>query len=78
MSPSRKHLMDLASNKELVARARGLAHNSSGIAESLLAGCVEHERKQRTAKTAMLEATIATWNDFNTKRGSYADEYSPL
>jgi post-segregation antitoxin (ccd killing protein) len=34
--------------------------------------------KQRLIKTEALAATIATWNDFNSKIGSFSDEYSPL
>lgn len=39
---------------------------------------VEHERQQRYAKAQTVETTIATWNDFNTKLGSFADEHSTL
>ncbi len=52
--------------------------NLSGVVESLLADCVEHERQQSSAKDRTLEATLAMWNDFNVKHGSFADEYSPL
>jgi hypothetical protein len=30
------------------------------------------------AKSKILEATIAVWNDFNAKLGSFSDEYSSL
>ena len=75
---ARKRPVNLTLNEDLVVQARGLTDNLSGVVESLLAGYVEHERQQRIAKARTLEVTVATWNDFNARRGSYADEYSPL
>jgi antitoxin CcdA len=75
---ARKRPVNLTLNEDLVVQARGLTDNLSSVVESLLAGYVEHERQQRLAKARSLEATIALWNDFNAKRGSFADEYSPL
>ena len=75
---ARKRPVNLTLNEDLVVQARGLTNNLSGVVESLLADYVEHGRQQRIAKARTLEATIATWNDFNTRRGSVADEYSPL
>jgi len=75
---ARKRPVNLTLNEDLVVQARGLTDNLSGVVESLLADYVEHERRQRVAKARTLEATIATWNDFNAKLGSFADEYSTL
>lgn len=75
---ARKRPVNLTLNEDLVVQARGLTDNLSGVVESLLAGYVEHEHQQRIAKAKTLAATIAIWNDFNAKRGSFADEYSPL
>lgn len=75
---ARKRPVNLTLNEDLVVQARGLTDNLSGVVESLLADYVEHERQQRIAKAKTIEATIATWNDFNARRGSFADEYSPL
>lgn len=75
---ARKRPVTLTLNEELVVQVRGLTDNLSGKVESLLADYVEHERQQRIAKTRMLEASIAMWNDFNAKQGSFADQYSPL
>jgi antitoxin CcdA len=75
---ARKRPVNLTLNEDLVVQARGLTDNLSGVVESLLADYVEHERQQRIAKAKTIEATIATWNDFNAKRGTFADEYSPL
>ncbi|MCX7140586.1 MAG: type II toxin-antitoxin system CcdA family antitoxin [Proteobacteria bacterium] len=75
---ARKRPVNLTLNEDLVVQARGLTNNLSGVVESLLAGYVEHERQQRIAKAKTIEVTMATWNDFNAKHGSFADEYSPL
>jgi len=75
---ARKRPVNLTLNEDLVVQARSLTDNLSGVVESLLAGYVEHQHQQRITKARTLEATIATWNDFNAKRGSFADEYSPL
>jgi hypothetical protein len=48
------------------------------VVESLLAGYVEHERQQKLAKANTAEATVAVWNAFNARHGSFADEYSTL
>lgn len=77
-SDARKRPVNLTLNEDLVVQARGLTDNLSGVVESLLADYVAHERQQRIAKTKALEVTIAMWNEFNAKRGSFADEYSPL
>lgn len=75
---ARKRPVNLTLNEDLVAQVRGLTDNLSGVVESLLADYVEHDRQQRVAKTKTLEATIAMWNDFNVRHGSFADEYSSL
>ncbi|MFH1602637.1 MAG: type II toxin-antitoxin system CcdA family antitoxin [Pseudomonadota bacterium] len=75
---ARKRPVNLTLNEDLVDRVRGLTDNLSKVVESLLADYVEQERQRRIVKASTLEVTIATWNDFNAKRGSFADEYSPL
>ena len=75
---ARKRPVNLTLNEDLVVQARGLTDNLSGVVESLLTDYVEHERQQRITKARTIEVTIAMWNDFNAKRGSFADEYSPL
>jgi antitoxin CcdA len=75
---ARKRPVNLTLNEDLVLQARGMTDNLSGVVELLLANFVEHERQQRFAKAKTVEATIATWNDFNTKLGSFADEHSTL
>jgi antitoxin CcdA len=75
---ARRRPVNLTLNEELVVQARELTDNLSGVVESLLVDFVEHERRKHVAKTKSLEATIATWNEFNDKFGSFADEYSTL
>ena len=75
---ARKRPVNLTLNEDLVVQARELTDNLSGVVESLLADFVEQKRRTRVAKTKTLEATIATWNKFNDKFGSFADEYSTL
>ena len=75
---ARKRPVNLTLNEDLVQRARGMTDNLSGVVESLLAGFVERERRQRMAKAKSLAATISAWNDFGVKLGSFADEYSTL
>jgi antitoxin CcdA len=65
-------------NEALVVQARELTSNLSGVVESLLTDFVEQERRKRVAKTNALKATIATWNEFNDRFGSFADEHSTL
>lgn len=75
---ARKRPVTQTLNEDLMVQVRGLTDNLSGVVESLLADDVEHERQQRIAKTRAPEATVAIWNDFNARRGSYADVYSRL
>ena len=75
---ARKRPVNLTLNEDLVVQARVLTDNLSGVVESLLAGYVERERQRRIAEARTIEATMAIWNDFNAKHGSFADEYSPL
>jgi len=75
---ARKRPVNLTLNEDLVVQARVLTDNLSGVVESLLADYVERERLRRIAEARTIEATMAMWNDFNAKHGSFADEYSPL
>lgn len=70
--------MNLSLNEDLVVQARGLTDNLSGVVENLLAEFVAHEQVQRLSRDTAILATVATWNDFNAKHGSFADDYSTL
>jgi len=75
---ARKRPVNLTLNEDLVSQAKLMTDNLSGVVELLLSEFVERERKKRLVKTQVVEATVATWNNFNSKSGSIADEYSSL
>lgn len=77
-SSARKRPVNLTLSEDLVIEARGLTDNLSGVVESLLSGYVEDARRQRLAKAKALGTTIAAWNEFTTRHGSFADEHSTL
>jgi antitoxin CcdA len=77
-SEARKRPVNLTLNEDLVQQAKGMTDNLSGVVELLLSDFVAQEQKQRLAKSKTLAATIAVWNDFNSKIGAFADEYSSL
>lgn len=75
---ARKRPVNLTLNEDLVLQARTMTNNLSSVVESLLKDFVAHAQQQRLAEAKALEATIATWNDFGSKVGSFADEHSTL
>lgn len=75
---ARKRPVNLTLNEDLVSRAKKMTDNLSGVVESLLSDFVAKEHNERLAKSKAIEATIAVWNQFNSKSGSIADEYSSL
>ena len=74
----RKRPVNLTLNENLVNEARGMTSNLSRVVESLLEDFVEKERLRRLADAKVRAATIEMWNEFNTKRGSFADDHSTL
>lgn len=75
---ARKRPVNLTLNEDLVQQAKGVTDNLSGVVESLLSDFVAKEQKQRLDKAKSIQSTIATWNDFNVRLGSFSDEYSSL
>jgi len=75
---ARKRPVNLTLNEDLVQQAKGMTDNLSAVVESLLSDFVAQERRHRLTKAKALETTIAVWNDFHAKIGSFADEYSSL
>jgi post-segregation antitoxin (ccd killing protein) len=75
---ARKRPVNLTLNADLVQLAKHMTDNLSSVVESLLAEFVAQEQAQRTAKASALDATMAAWNQFNAKSGSFADEHSTL
>lgn len=77
-SPARKRAVNLTLNEDLVLTARQLTDNLAGVVESLLAEFVEREPQRRRDQSRQVEATVALWNAFEDKHGSFADEYCTL
>lgn len=75
---ARKRPVNLTLNEDLVVQARNVTDNLSGVVESLLADFIAKQRQQAAADAKLLQSTIATWNDFADKVGSFADEHSTL
>ena len=75
---ARKRPVNLTLNEDLVQQVRGMTDNLSGVVEGLLAEYVEHDRQQRAGRAKEIAATIALWNEFGAKVGSFADEHSTL
>jgi antitoxin CcdA len=73
-----KRPVNLSLNEALVKEARSVTDNLSEAVESLLAEFVSRERARRIAHAKALKETIATWNTFAEKHGSFADEHSTL
>jgi antitoxin CcdA len=75
---ARKRPVNLTLNEDLVSQAKSLTDNLSGVVEGLLSEFVSRAHRERLQKSKVVEATVATWNKFNSKSGSIADEYSSL
>ena len=70
--------VNLTLNEDLVGKARELTEKLSAVVESLLTDFVEQEQAKRADRKRQVQATVATWNAFNEKFGSFADEHSTL
>jgi antitoxin CcdA len=75
---ARKRPVNLTLNEDLVAQARGVTNNLSGVVESLLADFLAQEKQRRAADAQTVQATITLWSRFADKVGSFADEHSTL
>jgi antitoxin CcdA len=75
---ARKRPVNLTLNEDLVAQARDLSGNLSGVVESLLCDFVIKERQRRAGVAEEAHATVTLWNEFGDRAGSFADEYSTL
>jgi antitoxin CcdA len=74
----RKRPVNLTLNEDLVSQAKLMTDNLSSVVEGLLTEFVSRTRRERLQKSKVVEATVATWNKFNSQSGSIADEYSSL
>ncbi len=75
---ARKRPVNLTLSEELVAEAKGITRNLSGVVESLLADFVTKERERRMGVVEEARATVALWNEFGERNGSFADDHSTL
>lgn len=74
----RKRPVNLTLNEELVAQAKGMTNNLSGVVEQLLADYVTKQNNARQEKLRSAEVAAQAWNTFNERSGSFADEHSTL
>jgi antitoxin CcdA len=75
---ARKRPVNLTLSEELVAEVKGITRNLSGVVESLLADFVCKERQRRAGVVEEARATVASWNEFGERNGSFADDHSTL
>ena len=75
---ARKRPVNLTLREDLVAEVKGVTDNLSGVVESLLVDFLAQERKRRTDVAEEARATVALWNEFDDRAGSFADEHSTL
>lgn len=75
---SRKRAVNLTLNEDLVAQAKGMTSNLSGVVEQLLADYVQKQHKARQEKAHNATMIAQAWNSFNDQCGSFTDEYSTL
>lgn len=74
----RKRPVNLTLNEELVSKAKGMTDNLSGVVEQLLTDFVMKQNSVRQEKARTAEVAAQTWNAFNERSGSFADEHSTL
>lgn len=75
---ARKRPVNLTLNEELVAQAKGMTNNLSGVVEQLLADYVQKQHNARQEKSRQAERAVQAWNTFNDRSGSFADEHATL
>jgi post-segregation antitoxin (ccd killing protein) len=73
-----KRPVNLTLNEDLVAQARAVTDNLSAVVEALLADYIAAEQQRRAAEADVVRETVATWNRFADRQGSFADEHSTL
>ena len=75
---ARKRPVNLTLSEDLVAEVKDVTDNLSGVVESLLGDFLSKERERRSGVVEDARATVALWNDFAERNGSFADEHSTL
>jgi antitoxin CcdA len=77
-NPVRKRPVNLTLSEDLVAQARAMTPNLSGVVEQLLAEYVVKQNSVRHEKAQSADQSAQAWNAFNEKHGSFADDHSTL
>jgi antitoxin CcdA len=77
-SAARTRAVNLTLNEDLVAQARAVTDNLSAVVESLLADYITREKQRRVAEANSVRETVAVWNRFADRIGSFADDHSTL
>jgi antitoxin CcdA len=75
---TRKRPVNLTLNEDLVEQAKGMTDNLSAVVERLLTEYVSNEHRERLTRAEAVKETVAIWNNFNSDKDSFADEYSTL
>jgi antitoxin CcdA len=75
---ARKRPVNLTLNEDLVTQARAVTDNLSAVVEALLADYLAQEKQRRAAEADVVRETVALWNRFARRIGSFADEHSTL
>jgi post-segregation antitoxin (ccd killing protein) len=77
-SAARKRPVNLTLSEDLVEQAKAMTDNLSGVVENLLSEFVQKEQRALLTRAEVIEHTVALWNEFGSKTGSFADEFSTL
>lgn len=75
---ARKRPVNLTLREDVVEEAKGVTDNLSGVVESLLVDFLARERHRKKNIAEQATATVALWNEFAARNGSFADDYSTL
>ena len=75
---ARKRPVNLTLSEDLVEEVKGVTSNLSGVVESLLTDFLSKERERRLGVVEDARATVALWNEFGERQGSFADDHSTI
>ena len=75
---ARKRLVTLLLNEDLVALARRLNGDLSGLVEHLLTDFVERSGQAADQHLHSVRQAVKAWNAHDKRYGSIADDHSPL
>lgn len=75
---ARKRPVNLTLNEKQASQAKGMTDNLSGVVEQPLTDFVMKQNNVRQKKARTAKIAAQTWNAFNERSGSFADEHSTL